>query len=130
MRLAGAALLVLLPLAGCFGGDAPVGRDDTTSIPVLAGRSVEFKLSIKEGAVLDYSWTSPSPLRYDFHGDRDGDKSGAFTSHKAGTAAKDSGQLKAPFDGRHGWYWENRGSAAVSIDLHTKGTYQVIGLVA
>jgi len=36
---------------------------------------------------------------------------------------RDSGELTAVFDGKHGWYWRNRGSGDVTITLKTNGEY-------
>ena len=123
------ALLATPLLAGCLGSDdepAATTRNETRTFTLGPGESVEYKLSIKKGEKLDYAWTSPRALAYDFHGDTGGD---AYTSHKKGTATTDKGVFTVPFDGRHGWYWKNNNRAEVEVTLTTKGTYGVVGVV-
>ena len=31
---------------------------------------------------------------------------------------QESGTLNTPFDGSHGWYWPNRGSEAVTVQVN------------
>ena len=39
---------------------------------------------------------------------------------------EDAGQLTAAFDGKHGWFWRNRGKQAVTVTLTTQGAYEKI----
>lgn len=135
------ALLVVLPVvaAGCTGGEdepesgpttqAPGQREDTETFTLAAGASMEYKLFMQEGAQMEFSWSAPRAIYYDFHGDREGDTSGAFTRHKSGTAALDQGTFTSPFQGRHGWYWENKNAQPVTITLTTRGDYIIVGVV-
>lgn len=135
-------LLALLVLAsGCLGtgggdgeeGDAPSAPaghgEDTKDFTLAAGASMEYKLFMQEGAKMEFTWSAPRALYYDFHGDREGDTSGAFTRHKSGTATLDKGTFTSPFQGRHGWYWENRNAQPVTVTLATKGEYIIVGVV-
>ena len=70
---------------------------------------------------------SETPLYFDFHGEPDGDETGYFESYAEGTAEGLAGSLNAPFDGKHGWYWENNTDEPVTVSLLTFGTYSVIG---
>ncbi|HBT7313507.1 TPA: transmembrane anchor protein, partial [Klebsiella pneumoniae] len=36
------------------------------------------------------------------------------------------GVLQAAFDGKHGWFWRNRGSQTITIQLDTNGEYMSI----
>ena len=131
-------LLLALPLvAGCAGDPqapaspepAPGFREDAKEFILAAGGSLEYKLAMREGAQVEFTWSAPRAVFFDFHGDREGDPSGAFTRHKSGTAALDKGAFTAPFEGRHGWYWENRNRESVLVTLTTKGDYAVVGIV-
>ena len=33
------------------------------------------------------------------------------------------GSFHAPFTGIHGWFWENRGSSTITINLYSSGFY-------
>jgi hypothetical protein len=104
-------------------------REDTNTVTVPAGKGIEFKLIVQQGDSFEYEWTSNTVLFYDFHGEREGDTSGAFTSHKAGNAPSDGGTLTAPFTGTHGWYWENERREPVTVTVWTSGVYEVKGIV-
>ena len=113
-----------------FDPEAPGNRQDTVEIQVPAGKGLEYKLHVKKGDHIEYSWTSDSAeLYFDFHGEPDGDTTGYFESYAEGTAAGLAGSLNAPFDGNHGWYWENRTDQPATVKLLTFGTYSVVGIL-
>jgi hypothetical protein len=103
---------------------------DTVKIVVPAGEGLEYKFHLLKGAALEYSWTTDgAALYFDFHGEPQGDKTGYFKSYKETTDSQSSGSLSAPFEGSHGWYWENKSSAPVTVVLNTKGAYRILGLM-
>jgi hypothetical protein len=103
---------------------------DTVKIVVPAGEGLEYKFHLAKGAALEYSWsTNGTALYFDFHGEPQGDKTGYFKSYKETTDSQSSGSLSAPFEGSHGWYWENKSSAPVTVVLNTKGAYRILGLM-
>lgn len=103
-------------------------REDRVRLEIPAGTGLEYKFDLDEGAPLDYAWnTTGANLYYDFHGERRNDTSGAFSSHKSGVLARDEGFFTAPFDGTHGWFWENRNTEPVTVELVTSGVYEIIG---
>lgn len=101
-------------------------RNDETTLTIGPGQGVEYKLHMSLGQALDYAWKADQPLYFDFHGEKDGDAS-AFTTHKKGTQATDSGNFTSPFTGKQGWYFENRNGAPASVTLKTSGYYVVLG---
>lgn len=123
------ATILVSALAGCAGGETfePYQREDTNTVTIPGGQGIEFKLFVREGDSFQYTWSAGRSLKFDFHGELEGDKSGAFTSHKAGSAASDSGGLKVPFTGTHGWYWENTGAQAATVTIKTEGVYDIVG---
>ncbi|MGR9046585.1 MAG: hypothetical protein ACU83N_14940 [Gammaproteobacteria bacterium] len=103
---------------------------DSVKIIVPAKQGLEYKFHLTEGATLEYTWaTDGAKLYFDFHGEPKGDKTGYFKSFKESTDKQSSGALTAPFEGSHGWYWENNTRAPVTIILNTKGSYQILGLM-
>lgn len=105
-------------------------RQDSVTLVIPAGGELEYKLAMALGGRLDYSWTTDGPAIYvDFHGEKTGDDTGAFTRHKSGDFTTDSGTLLAPFDGRHGWFWRNTGGQSTTITLEMRGQYDIIGRV-
>ncbi len=113
-----------------FDPEAPGNRQDTIDIELPPGKGLEYKLHVKKGDHIEYSWTSDVPeLYFDFHGEPDGDTTGYFESYAEGSAAGLAGSLNAPFDGQHGWYWENRTDKPATVKLLTFGTYSVVGIL-
>lgn len=103
---------------------------DSVKIMVPAGEGLEYKFHLMKGASLEYSWaTDGAKLYFDFHGEPKGDKTGYFKSFKESTDNQSSGSLTAPFEGPHGWYWENKTRSPVTIILNTKGSYRILGLM-
>lgn len=105
-------------------------RQDTVTLDIAPGGELEYKLLMGLGRRVDYAWRTDGPAIYvDFHGEKTGDASGAFTRHMSGDRATDAGTLVAPFDGRHGWFWRNTSGQPVTVTLETRGAYEVIGRV-
>ena len=102
------------------------GRKDETVITLKPSEGVEYKLTMKAGAKVNFSWaTDGGVVNYDMHGTPAG--GGKEKSYKQGRgAASDDGVLTAEGDGAHGWFWRNRGSKDVTITLKTNGAYAEI----
>ena len=56
-------------------------------------------------------------MDFDFHTEPAGKPSSASDSFEKGEAVQKKGGYTAPYDGIHGWYWENKGSAPVTVTL-------------
>jgi hypothetical protein len=103
---------------------------DTVKILVPAGKGLEYKFHLQKGATLEYAWTTDGAgLYFDFHGEPQGDKTGYFKSYQETTDSQANGSLVAPFEGSHGWYWENKTDSPVTVVLNTKGAYRILGLM-
>lgn len=103
---------------------------DAVKIVVPANDGLEYKFHLKKGAALEYAWTTDgAKLYFDFHGEPKGDTTGYFKSYKESTGQQSSGALTAPFEGSHGWYWENNSRTPVTVILNTKGDYRILGLM-
>tara|TARA_B100000745_G_scaffold207485_1_gene137213 strand:+ start:648 stop:1256 length:609 start_codon:yes stop_codon:yes gene_type:complete len=97
---------------------------DVVEITIEPGQAIEIKLEMKSGSLVQYEWkTIMGGLNYNLHGD--GYKgSQQFISYKKGRMVpSDSGELKAEFDGYHGWFWRNREKFSVTVSLQTSGDY-------
>lgn len=102
------------------------GRSDETVITLKPSEGVEYKLTMKAGAKVNFSWAAEGGVvNYDMHGTPAA--GGKEKSYKQGRgAANDEGVLTAESDGVHGWFWRNRGSKDVTIRLKTNGAYSEI----
>ncbi len=98
---------------------------DTINITIPANGSKEYKFQMLENGVLEYAWkTDIEKLFYEFHGEPKGDTTGYFKSYEKNTADQATGILNAPFEGIHGWYWQNNTLSPVNIVLNVKGEYK------
>ena len=111
-------------------------RTDTIDIPLKsaddgAGSEVEYKVRMKPGATLVYSWTVQAPpeeFYYDFHSQQwpqTGPKE-VVISHKSGVGVGGNGSLVAPFEGIHGWYLQNQSVKPVVVHLKLSGFYELL----
>ena len=105
---------------------AAPSRADETVITLKPAEGVEYKLTMKAGAKVDFAWTAKDGVvNYDMHGTPAG--GGKEKSYKQGRGvAGDEGVLTAEGDGGQGWFFRNRGNADVAIRLRTNGAYSEI----
>ena len=96
---------------------------DVLEIELVPGEWVESTYEIEEGSSMLFSWTASGAVSYNFHSAPDGAPPGYAESFDAEEQDRAYGAYTAPFTGVHGWYWENRGSASVTITLTTVGFY-------
>lgn len=101
---------------------APVGTwRDEMRIELAPDEGVEIKLVMKAGQKADFAWTAEGGVvNFDMHGDGVAE---ATSYEKGRGAASDDGVLEAAFDGNHGWFWRNRGTAPLTVVIRTKGEY-------
>ena len=104
--------------------EAPAARSDTTTITLKPGEGTEVKLSMMKGAKVKFTWAvEGGVVNFDMHGDGGGEE----ISYEKGRAVPGAeGVLEASFDGKHGWFWRNRGKADVTVTLKTEGDYTEI----
>jgi len=98
------------------------------TITLRPGQAAEVKLDMRKGAQVTYVWqTSGGQVNFDTHGDPPNPPKDFYHGYGKGRAAVgDKGTLEAAFDGKHGWFWRNRGAADVSVRLNTAGQYTAI----
>jgi hypothetical protein len=110
-------------------------RSDTIDIPLMGadsqGSELEYKVRMKPGATLVYSWSvnaPPEEFYYDFHSQQLPSPSPkeVVISHKSGVGAGGNGALVAPFEGIHGWYLQNQSVKPVVVHLKLSGFYELL----
>jgi hypothetical protein len=107
---------------------AAVYRQDMTEILVAAkgdsagGDKLEHMVVMKAGDPLNYAWEvlDGGDFWHEFHGHTED----AVTFYKKAAGGAHQGSLVAPFDGVHGWYFENRADKPVVVRLRTSGFYE------
>ncbi len=96
-------------------------REDKLVVDLPPGKGAEVKAQLKEGDGLVFHWKATGDVALDMHGERAGVKD-AWTSYSVEGAQKEgSGTFIAPFDGSHGWYWQNRGEESVTVEVQVAG---------
>jgi len=101
-------------------------RSDTMTLILLPNQGAEIKAIMNRNESLVFNWEVKGGVAYfDMHGEAFGAVGDEFTSYWAGdNENKTSGTFIAPFDGTHGWYWQNKGSDSIEIQLSTSGFYK------
>jgi hypothetical protein len=100
-------------------------KTDTIRIPIGGDREVEYKIKMKAGQALVYSWQSDSGnVYYDFHGEPLNNPKESKTYKKDEELTSANGAFVAPFDGIHGWYWLNLTAKPIKITLKISGFYE------
>ena len=99
-------------------------NEDVVEITIEPGKAIEIKLEMKIGDIVQYEWrTIKGGLNYNLHGDGYKGSKKSINYKKGRMVPSDSGELKAEFDGYHGWFWRNREKFSVTVILQTSGDY-------
>ena len=100
-------------------------KTDTIQIPIGPDGEVEYKIKMKAGQALVYSWQSDKGnVYYDFHGEPPDNPKGSQSYKKDEEIRSANGAFVASFDGIHGWYWLNLTGAPIKITLKISGFYE------
>ena len=100
-------------------------KTDELTVTLKPGEGAEIKLAMTKGAKARYEWTSAGGrVNHDTHADGPGGANHSYS--KAREVEADSGELTAPFDGNHGWFWRNRSGSEVIVTLKVSGEYSNI----
>jgi hypothetical protein len=111
-------------------------RADIIEIPLSAGGDstrgdeLEYKVQMKKDATFIYEWSvdvpKPDEFYFGFHGHTlAAGKAMTVATYKHATATSANGALTAPFDGVHGWFFQNQ-SANPVVRVKISGFYELI----
>lgn len=98
-------------------------RSDEMNITLQPGEGVEVKAAITKGEQFVFNWSSEGgPVKADMHGEPFNAGPRDFSTYwKVAQQESGRGSFTAPFDGIHGWYWRNKGTAPVTIHVQVSG---------
>jgi len=87
-----------------------------------SGEGVEIKASMRRGGRFVFTWTTDGDVvDFDMHGEAF-NATDDYTSYwKEEAQSSASRSLEAPFDGLHGWFWQNLGPDPATIRVTTSG---------
>jgi hypothetical protein len=112
----------------------PAGyRADVIDVPIGNSGELEYMIRMQAGGTLVYSWevpgiSNPQSFNTEFHGHTDAAPGGQgdLMFYEKAAGSKGSGSLIAPWPGIHGWYWQNKSDAPVTVRLRMAGFYELI----
>lgn len=94
---------------------------DEMRVSLEPGQGAEIKLGMKAGERADFQWlVEGGTVNFDLHGSGGGN---SVSYEKGRNVPSGEGTLEAAFDGEHGWFWRNRGDAAVTVVIRARGQY-------
>jgi hypothetical protein len=97
-------------------------HSETFSVTLAPGKGAEVKASMKAGDGMVFRWVASGDVAFDMHGDHAGSTNDEYTSYWIERSQREaSGTFTAAFDGNHGWYWLNRGSEPVTVQVEVSG---------
>lgn len=116
------------PLAVTPQLDDPLAiRQDTVELTIAPKQSLDYRLAMERDYDLDYHWTANGKTVYtELRGEPKDGKAPSKTFAKL-TSTTGKGFFIIPFNGQFGWHWQNKSDQPVTLRLHTKGHYQVVG---
>lgn len=91
---------------------------------IMRRNEIEFSIRMKAGDTLVYTVSSPgaADVYHEFHGHT----AEKVTFYKKAAGVAHHGSLTAPFDGIHGWYFDNKGDKRARVTLKLSGFYELI----
>lgn len=98
-------------------------RTDARELKIGPYQGLEFKYELDKGATMLYAWKADAYVDFDFHTEPEGKPPEASDSFEKGEASQKRGAYTAPYDGIHGWYWENKTDREVTLTLTSVGFY-------
>ena len=101
-------------------------KSNVIEIPLGLDGELEYKVRMKAGDTLVYSWSVDNGTAYyDFHAESEPDGADLRYKEEQDGASAEHGSLVAPFDGIHGWYWLNLEDHPIVITLRVSGFYDL-----
>jgi hypothetical protein len=112
----------------------PAGyRIDVVEVPLGGRAEIEYMIRMKADDTVVYSWevhgiSDPQSFLTEFHGHTDAAPGGLgdLMFYEKGAGAEAGGSLIAPWIGTHGWYWQDKSEAPVTVRLRIAGFYELI----
>ena len=95
--------------------------EDAVEFSLYPFESIEYKYELNQGQAMLYQWRADGELVFDFHSEEKGTDPEDSVSFSVGRGESERGTYVAPYDGKHGWYWENRGDEEIVVKLQTVG---------
>lgn len=101
-------------------------RSESMALTLEPGEGAEIKAAMRKGDQFVFGWVAENgKVEFDMHGEAVDARNDEFTSYWKGVDQADAhGAFTAPFDGTHGWYWNNTGKAQVTVRVKVSGFFE------
>jgi hypothetical protein len=100
---------------------SPEAWADRWQITLRPYEAIELKYTLADKAVLDFSWIATAPLYYDMHSHPFDGGDALTETYSLDTRQQMHGRYVSQFSGLHGWYWQNRTMAEVTLTVEAAG---------
>ena len=98
------------------------GASDRFEIVLPPYQSIEMKYVIAQGDAIVFDWRATTPVHVDMHAHPFEGGTALTESYTIEDAVSGQrGRYVAPFTGIHGWYWQNRSVADVTVTIDASG---------
>jgi hypothetical protein len=94
---------------------------DRFEIELLPYEGIELKYVLDKGAPMWFSWYADGPVNVDMHSHPFDGGTEATESFVIADLPSQTAVYVAPFNGIHGWYWQNRTMQPVKLTLDAVG---------
>lgn len=95
--------------------------DDEWQVVLAPYESIELKYTLDEGAAIDFEWQATDTVEYDLHSHPFDGGTELTESYAVDEGNRMQGRYVAAFTGLHGWYWQNRNLADVTVTVRAAG---------
>lgn len=95
--------------------------DDEWQVTLAPYQGVELKYTLDEGAAIDFEWEASDTVEYDLHSHPFEGGPEMTESYAVDDGQRMQGRYVAAFSGLHGWYWQNRNLADVTVTIRAAG---------
>jgi hypothetical protein len=85
--------------------------------------SIEMKYRMVQGSPMVFAWKASAPVHYDEHSVPDQGGNPATESFVITEGPAQAALYVAPFDGIHGWLWQNQSLEPVTVTIDATGGF-------
>jgi hypothetical protein len=98
-------------------------QSDRFEFELLPYEGIEFKYVLDKGAPMLFSWHATAPVNVDMHSHPFDGGTAATESFVIADMPTQTAIYVAPFNGIHGWFWQNRTMNPVKLTLDASGAF-------
>lgn len=104
--------------------ETPLAReqwDDQWQVTLAPYEGIELKYTLNQGAAIEFAWDATDTVEYDLHAHPFDGGTELTESYAIDEGRQMQGRYVAAFTGLHGFYWQNRNMADVTVTIRAAG---------